>query len=276
MTALAQHPFFPPDTLAQDFLRKQELFGWLDRMGQELELSETRYLDAENKYQAVSAVLHGCPVLQPFSPQMFAQGSFALGTTVKPLYGDEHDLDFICLLPWAHHQRQSQRQIYDWVYQRLVTHGTYHAMVEPKNRCVRICYANEFHLDITPAVFNPSCVQQGLYVPDRGVAAWQASHPKGYVEWFAPIAALQPRFRTLEKALENPPRHLQLHRTGSGPTGGSRRTEANDSVHEAAPGLVLRTPRRRRGLRAHLHCHHDPGRACVPAGRGRGRIRIGI
>lgn len=206
MTTFTKNPFSPPDALAQNYLRKQELFGWLDRMGQELELSETRYLDAESKYQAVSVVLHGCPVLQPFAPQMFAQGSFALGTTVKPLHGDEHDLDFICLLPRAHYHRQSQRQIFDWVFQRLATHGTYQSMVEPKNRCVRIRYANEFHLDITPAVFNPFCSQQGLYVPDREVAAWQASHPKGYVEWFTPIAALEPRFRTLEKALEN--RHV--------------------------------------------------------------------
>jgi hypothetical protein len=212
MTALA-HPssLLPPDTLAQNYLRKQELFGWLDRMGQELELSETRYLDAESKYQTVSAVLHGCPILQPFSPQIFAQGSFALGTTVKPLHGDEHDLDFICLLPRAHHQRQTQRQIYNWVFQRLATHGTYQTMVEPKNRCVRICYANEFHLDITPAVYNPFCSQKGLYVPDRTIAAWQASHPKGYVEWFTPIAALQPRFRTLEKAMEN--RHVTFSST---------------------------------------------------------------
>jgi hypothetical protein len=88
----------PADSLAQQFARKQELFTLLDRIGQDMEIPPGRYKEAEEKYLAVSDVLHGCPTLSQYDPQVFAQGSFALGTTVRPLHGDEYDLDFICFL----------------------------------------------------------------------------------------------------------------------------------------------------------------------------------
>ncbi|RPD43908.1 nucleotidyltransferase [Hymenobacter sediminis] len=201
----------PADTPAQQFARKQELYTLLDRLGQELEIPPGRYKEAEEKYVAVSEVLHGCPTLSQYDPHVFAQGSFALGTTVRPLHGDEYDLDFICYLQKAHHLQHTQRQVYDYLHKRLAGHGVYSSMVELKNRCVRIRYADKFHLDITPAVRNPYCNRGGLYVPDRKLVIWKASHPKGYVEWFTPIAALKPRLKMLEKAIEG--RHVALGST---------------------------------------------------------------
>ena len=56
-------------------------------------------------------------------------------------------------------------------------------MLEKKSRCVRIVYANDFHMDIMPG----QSVGQGteIIVPDRELKTWyHHSNPIGYAEWF--------------------------------------------------------------------------------------------
>lgn len=192
--------------------RKTALYSLFDRIGQELEMPAVRYQEATKRFQSVSDWLHECPVLGRFNPNMFAQGSFALGTTVRPLHGDEYDLDFIGHLQDAHPRHYTQQQIYDLFLQRLKAHAGYAEMVEMMKRCVRIGYANEFHLDITPAVSNPACSQGSLFVPDRKLNIWKDSHPKGYVTWFEKIAVLKPRFSHLSKSFSEG-RHVAVGTT---------------------------------------------------------------
>ena len=196
-----------PESAAQRIARKNDIFALLDRIGQELEIPEGRYLEAEKRYNSVIAYLNGCPVLSRFNPHSFPQGSFALGTTVRPLHGEEYDLDFIYLLRGAYRNTYTEQQIYEYLFARLKGNGTYAGMVELKKRCVRIIYANEFHLDITPAVNNLTCPNGSIYVPDRKQRIWKPSHPQGYIDWFKPIAALVPRLAQSEK-LFSEGRHL--------------------------------------------------------------------
>lgn len=65
-------------------------------------------------------------------------------------------------------------------------------MLEPINRGWRINYANEFHLDITPAVLDSRLGNGAVLVPDRKLEDWKESHPKGYAAWFEGIAATAP------------------------------------------------------------------------------------
>ncbi|MBO3272020.1 nucleotidyltransferase domain-containing protein [Hymenobacter defluvii] len=197
----------PAESPAQRIARKNGIFALLDQIGQELEIPESRYLEAEKRYNSIIAYLNGCPVLSRFNPHAFPQGSFALGTTVRPLHGEEYDLDFIYLLRKAYPTTYNEQQVYDFLFARLKSSGIYAGMVELKKRCVRIIYANEFHLDITPAVNKHSCPQGSIYVPDRKQRIWKPSNPQGYVNWFKPIAALTPRISQLEKSFSEG-RHL--------------------------------------------------------------------
>jgi hypothetical protein len=72
-------------------------------------------------------------------------------------------------------------------------------MLEEKQRCWRINYANEFHLDITPSILNPRCQQDGELVPDKTLAQWKPTNPKGYINRFEHYAAIRPRFLLLER-----------------------------------------------------------------------------
>ncbi|MBU6122608.1 nucleotidyltransferase domain-containing protein [Hymenobacter siberiensis] len=201
---------------AELYTRKTALYSIFDKIGQELEMPESRYNEAEKRYTSVSDWLHECPVLGRFNPTMFAQGSFAIGTTVKALNNDEYDLDFIGHLQDAHPHHYTQQQVYELFLRRLKAHATYANMVEMMKRCVRIRYANEFHLDITPAVSNPNCSLGSLFVPDRKLGIWKDSHPKGYATWFKNIAVLQPRFSHLTKAFSEG-RHIALGTTEAVP-----------------------------------------------------------
>ena len=57
-------------------------------------------------------------------------------------------------------------------------------MVERKKRCIRLNYANEFHVDILPAHPASQTSNTNIKVPDRKVKDWKDSNPKGYSAWF--------------------------------------------------------------------------------------------
>ena len=75
---------------------------------------------------------------------------------------------------------------------RLRSSGTYAELLEEMPRCWRLNYANEFHLDITPSIPNPSCRMGGELVPDKTLRIWKASNPQGYRAKFDRRAALVP------------------------------------------------------------------------------------
>jgi hypothetical protein len=188
--------------------RQQSVAEFLAAVSQALNIPSSRYDEANKRYKTLTTLLEECPRLAVLKPHMFPQGSFALGTVTRPLNGEEYDLDFICHLLAAGHTAHTPRNVYDLLFQRLKDHGTYEGMVQLKNRCVRVIYANLFHMDITVAVSNPLCSNGGLLVPDRELRNWKASHPAGYVAWFKKRAALVPQFRLLEKAFTQ--RHVAL------------------------------------------------------------------
>ena len=76
-------------------------------------------------------------------------------------------------------------------------------MIELKNRCVRVSYATEFHLDILPACPDRYAGGTCVVVPDRKVQHWKASNPKGFAQWF--LRTCESRaVRLLEKARTSP------------------------------------------------------------------------
>lgn len=187
------------NTMVDDYpgSRKRYLAGVLELLCRELELTPTQYEDATAKYGAVGRWLNDGLLLARLGPEVFAQGSIRLGTTVRPLGRDEFDVDLVCWLVGGHDGFEPSL-VMGLVGDRLREHGTYRDMLEPKNRCWRLNYAGEFHMDITPAVANSNCSNGGLVVPDRELRHWSPTNPKGYADWFDGQAAAQP---AIEKGL---------------------------------------------------------------------------
>lgn len=181
-------------------LRKSQLVGILETICQEIELTETQHKNAESRYEAVGNWLSSSDKAGLRDAKIYPQGSFSIRTTVKPLGREEYDLDLVCLVPKFTSITQPsvlKRLIGD----RLYANENYKDMIEEKPRCWRITYANEFHLDITPSIYNPACNQGGELVPDKKINQWKPSNPRGYRLWFEERAKLQPRFLLLESSL---------------------------------------------------------------------------
>ena len=183
---------------------------WLNRvlrdLSEELDVPPSRYREARQHYQAVGGWLEADDsTLARYEPSIYPQGSFALGTAVKPLGDEEYDVDSVCLLdrPPDH---VTQQQLKKLVGDRLKhPHSRYKDMVEPKEggrRCWTIRYAegSRFHLDVLPAIPDdygwlldlgvpPEWARSAIRLTDRTTwndpnVDWPRSNPKGYVAWF--------------------------------------------------------------------------------------------
>lgn len=158
----------------------------LEQVAATLQLTVTQFERAERAYGAVTEWLaaDGSP-LAPFAPRMFPQGSAALLTTVRPIRRNDYDVDLACQVErtgWT------AMQLYQVVWDRLASHGTYGPMLEAKDRCIRLNYEREFHLDIVPAepapLYGLPMGDLAVRIPDRTVADWTPSNPRGYARWF--------------------------------------------------------------------------------------------
>lgn len=194
---------------------RQELNRILHDLSETLDVSPTKYKEAKDHYEAVGAWLGDDESeIAAFEPEIYAQGSFALGTAIRPLGDDEYDVDAVCLLQLSTAQ-VTQQQLKEMIGRRLRhPSGRYKDKIDPEDggrRCWTIQYAHDskFHLDILPAVSDQYGWLIALHVPnDRAEHAiritdrttpefktgWPAdgqssrdptrSNPKGYANWF--------------------------------------------------------------------------------------------
>ncbi len=166
-----------------------ELDDILNGIGLKLQISPTAHEEACKRYDTITEWLNkeDSPLAR-FSPEIYSQGSLRIGTTVKPKGEEEFDVDLVCVLNTSPEQFPNPIDLLKMIEARLRANGIYEGMIEPKNRCVRINYANEFHMDILPACPNPSHFEfhgtHCLIVPDRNLKDWKDSNPKGYALWF--------------------------------------------------------------------------------------------
>lgn len=120
--------------------------------------------------------------------ELFLQGSYAHGTAIRPSEGCGFDVDVVLCInakdpsDWILELKQDASKVLDWVATRLRTVSAYNGKVRRRNRCVRIEYANDFHLDVVPA-HGPSGADGGVEVPNAQSSSWIRSHPKAYNAW---------------------------------------------------------------------------------------------
>jgi len=153
-----------------------------------IQLTETQYSLAEERYTTIGKWLaEPGTSIALFRPNIFPQGSVRLQTTVKPrpdVVDEEYDVDLVCLLELHPSLYQDPMMVYGMVENRLKENANYRGKIERFKRCLRINYANEFHLDITPACPDPIKGGTSLLVPDKNRRGWVASDPLGFSRWF--------------------------------------------------------------------------------------------
>jgi hypothetical protein len=188
------------------------LDDFLDDLEAELEITDSQYEAAERSYKSVGDWLNRPGSnLAAYDPSIYVQGSFRLGTAIKPLgEDDEYDVDAVCQLKRFTKQHGSQAKLKELLGRDLQAYASARNMLKPveeRRRCWTLHYADEaqFHLDVVPAV--PNAAQQRALLAARGLPTnltetaisitdkthpqyrnlsddWPRSNPKGYAEWF--------------------------------------------------------------------------------------------
>lgn len=190
--------------------RESEEF--LEDLAEELSVPTSRYEQAEQSYKSLGEWLHReASSVRQFDPKVYVQGSFRLGTTIRPSNdAEEYDIDSVCELQKLNKNSLTQRQL------KILLGTEIEAYRKAKNmnkalhegrRCWVLSYAEgvQFHMDIVPAI--PNGQNARILLESRGLDArwtataiaitdnegetystvtedWPRSNPKGYSEWF--------------------------------------------------------------------------------------------
>jgi hypothetical protein len=177
-----------------------QLDDLLDKMAESLQLDKTRYELMIQHYEAIKKWIEADELFfKPFKYELYPHGSVRIRTTVKPIGKDEFDLDIALHLKiqWNSH---TPEKIYSELKRRLSEHSIYKEKMELKNRCIRLNYSGDFHMDILPGIQETEWNEDKLLIPDRLLGYWVSSNPRGYAKWFLNKANTV-RISLLEKAL---------------------------------------------------------------------------
>jgi len=186
-----------------------------------IDISDSAYQTAEKRYRDLGEWLgredSSCNL---FKPHIFPQGSFRLGTVIRPITGeDEYDLDLSCKLEdgilKATHSQESLKTMIGNEVESYRNYRQIEEKKEEKHRCWRLYYKDQlkFHLDILPCIpeeestklqIKEAMIRCGSTellaknVSEMTVAItdnrhinyhflcsnWKISNPKGYALWF--------------------------------------------------------------------------------------------
>ena len=193
----------------------------LERMVELLELPDSAYQKAKDRYEDIGEYLsRKQSICHNNDPHIFPQGSFRLGTAIRPLdESEEYDLDLACNLSkgisHGTHTQADLKQLIGGEIESYREARNIRVPVEEKHRCWRLEYADHlsFHIDIVPCI--PEDMSRQKLLIESMVAAgedrvlsenvthyavsitdnrhphykqlsndWNISNPEGYAKWF--------------------------------------------------------------------------------------------
>ena len=165
-----------------------------------LDIPEDVVDEAVARYEAVATWLgdEDSP-LRAYEPELYPQGSFRLGTPIRPLLSnDEFDIDLVCRLN-IKKESTTQKDLKALVGNRLKATADLGAMLKERRRCWQLVYSKRFHLDVLPAIPDAERPGTSILLTDKELARWQCSNPIGYADWF--YARMGPQVAQLREAL---------------------------------------------------------------------------
>lgn len=219
---------------------KKQLSEIIEMLGETLDITESQYNAAISSYRAVGEWLAKPESsLASYKPVIRAQGSFMLGTMIKPINEkDDLDIDLVCELTGKAPQ-WTQYNLKQAVGNRLKDSDLYKKMLnEEGRRCWTLVYADSanYHMDILPSLvcsgynivlekaFSAYALdknydslairitdkEQYNYYTDAIAENWMKSNPFGYGRWFYNQAFIELRkYVLLSETVKPVPKYLK-------------------------------------------------------------------
>ena len=148
------------------------------------EIAEKEYIDMGNWIDEKTP---------EYKISIYPQGSFALGTVVKPYNDrDDYDLDLVCEFEQQYGLSARTLKL-DVVKPLLEAYRKISGEIEEKRRCWHVEYEDvpNFHMDIIPAVFCGRYIAITDHDEELDTYEYIGCNPKGYIDWFNSKKAAQ-------------------------------------------------------------------------------------
>ena len=163
---------------------KDQLNDLYERIVKDIDISNELFDAAEEEYNALGAWIDR--ETPTYKVSIYPQGSFALGTVIKPIKGtDDYDLDLVC--EFAQQYGFSARTLKCSVVKPLLQrYRKTKTEIEEKRRCWHVEYEDvpNFHMDVIPAIYRSEYIDITDHDEEKDSYEYIGSNPKGYVEWF--------------------------------------------------------------------------------------------
>lgn len=194
----------------------------LEEIAKTIEIPESAYETAEKRYNDLGSwFARPESKCSRFDPHVNAQGSFRLGTVIRPLKDDDaYDLDLACrLCSGITKGTYTQHQVKTLIGSDLESYRNARSIQKPKeemHRCWRLEYADHlsFHMDIVPCIpedhpthrlireaivrarstnerLARTIAELSVNITDNRhpdyrflTTKWLISNPEGYARWF--------------------------------------------------------------------------------------------
>jgi hypothetical protein len=223
----------------------EEYSSILDKLGNEIDISPTDYQRAVESYNSVGKWLSDgfLEKQYPFclnAPDIYPQGSFNLGTVVRPIReGKESDFDIDLVCESIYSASALPSRVKQNIGNRLQAHDIYREKMSPEGRrCWTLLYAPSdklpFHMDILPCKSNGGDGEVAITDLSKNTHeySWRSSNPRGFAKWFKSCNTTTAVFSQSQKQ-----RFLETAMDESGKA-------LYDSI-EAVPDILVRTPLQR-------------------------------
>jgi hypothetical protein len=245
-------------------LRPQDtLNDLLEKVAESLDIPEELHRAAVEEYEQLAFFLEDLDQQAGRrQPEIYAQGSFALGTTTQPIKnGDDYDVDLVYereLKKESTSQKELKAEAGENLLQYVKYRSEAHLQV-PKltegSRCWRLDFPGQFHMDILPAipdidkrVIVAAGTSKHILITDKSVRLWLPSNPREFADWFR--STMKVRFDAIKRSMAE----ARLSRSG--------RLVEEWQIKEAAekiPEYEVKTPLQRaiQILKRHRDCRFN-------------------
>ena len=244
----------------------------LQKLIEVLDIPRSYYEQAEERYKSVYRhLIRDGSKVQHMNPDVYLQGSFRLGTVIRPLLAKEiFDLDMVCELT-ALKDSFTQEQIKNLLGDEIKLYAEFNNFkdeAEEMSRCWRLNYADKvgFHMDILPAIpesqsiieilaevlernnVDPQLAAKAISITDIYDAnyktittKWPYSNARGYAAWF------DSRMEVIAKSIRKSLVEMQKY-----------------AAIEEVPAYALKTPLQRQAqAQTNLDDHYDVSSSCL-------------
>ena len=145
----------------------------------EVNLSQARLDQLDERVGAIDSFLRtGDDEIATRFVQTIPQGSYAHRTIINPV-DDNDEFDADLLLELTEEPDWSADDYVEELYKAFRASSRYRGMVSRHARCVKIDYANEFHIDVVPYVERHG----EHYICNRDNDEFELTNPEGFNEW---------------------------------------------------------------------------------------------